>query len=112
MASEATERIIAVLKGIPYGSAISYGQVAEMAGMPRGARQVVRVLSAMSRAEGLPWWRVVRKDGSIALGESGGGALQRALLESEGVEVGPAGAEGSGGVVDLNRFRAVMRGRE
>ena len=98
MASEATERIIEVLRALPEGVVVSYGQVAAMSGLPRGARQVVRILSSMSRSRGLPWWRVLRKDGSIALGEGDGAELQRSLLESEGVEVSPAGK------VDMARY--------
>lgn len=98
MASEGTERIRAVLRAIPRGQVASYGLVAELAGQPKGARQVVRVLHASSEKDGLPWHRVLRKDGSIALPPGEGFELQRALLEAEGVKVDKPGR------VDLARF--------
>ena len=68
--SERKKKIIALICEIPPGQVASYGQVAELAGIPRGARLVVRVLrdSAAVSAEGeaakpvLPWWRVLRAD--------------------------------------------------
>jgi methylated-DNA-protein-cysteine methyltransferase-like protein len=88
MPSESTMAIIELLRAIPPGKVASYGVVAGMSGVlpgPRGARQVARILSSMSRAYDLPWWRVVRKDGRIALSEGEGRELQRQLLEAEGV---------------------------
>ena len=52
-----------VVKGIPRGATASYGQVAMLAGRPGGARAVVRALNALSD---VPWWRVIRSDGSLA----------------------------------------------
>jgi methylated-DNA-protein-cysteine methyltransferase-like protein len=97
-ASEGTLRIVAVLSGIPRGKVASYGLVAELAGLQNGARQVVRVLHSRSEKDELPWFRVLRKDGSIALPPGEGFELQVSLLEAEGVEVSPRGE------VDLERF--------
>lgn len=83
-----TERIIEVIKSIPAGKVMTYGQVAEAAGNPRAARQVVRVLHSMSGKYDLPWHRVVNASGRIALPESGGYYEQRALLEAEGIVFG------------------------
>lgn len=80
-----TERVIQILKEIPSGSFMSYGQVAEMAGSPRGARQVVRILSSCSEKYGLPWHRVVNAKGQIALVNPDAVDCQRKLLESEGI---------------------------
>jgi methylated-DNA-protein-cysteine methyltransferase-like protein len=67
---------------IPRGMVSSYGAVAEAAGLPRGARLVVRVLG---QSYGLPWHRVVAAGGRIAIpGE--GGLDQRFRLEMEGVK--------------------------
>jgi methylated-DNA-protein-cysteine methyltransferase-like protein len=98
MPSESTERIKAALRAIPPGRVSTYGAVAGAAGLVNGARQVVRTLHSSAGAEALPWHRVLRKDGSIALPEGAGFELQKALLESEGVEVD------RDGVVDLSRF--------
>jgi len=88
--SESTIAILMILKQLPVGKVISYGEVAKLAGYPNGARQVVRILSSLSDTEHLPWHRVVNKQGQIAL--SGEGAfIQKALLEAEGVVVSDEG---------------------
>ncbi|MEO0086156.1 MAG: MGMT family protein [candidate division WOR-3 bacterium] len=72
---------------IPEGTVATYGQIAALAGNPRGAREVVRVLRSVA---GLPWHRVVGKGGRISLPGEGGKA-QRLKLEEEGVEFNPDG---------------------
>lgn len=58
------ERAVArVVRGIPAGTTLGYGEVAARAGKPGAARLVVR---ALHRLDGLPWWRVARKDGTLA----------------------------------------------
>ncbi len=89
--TETTARILMVLKALPPGTATSYGAVAAAAGVPNGARAVARVLHSMSRTERLPWHRVVRADGRIALRRGDGFELQKALLEQEGVSVSDDG---------------------
>ena len=83
----ATLRIVAVLREVPAGRVSTYGAVAAAAGLPRGARQVARLLHSLSRTLNLPWHRIVRSDGTIALGEGAGRELQAALLQEEGVTV-------------------------
>ena len=84
----AFDRIRAVLRSIPFGEVMSYGEVALRAGFPRGARTVVWVLKADTTAYGgLPWHRVVRKDRRIAIKNPDGHLLQRKLLEAEGWRV-------------------------
>ncbi|GAA3696845.1 hypothetical protein GCM10022377_07200 [Zhihengliuella alba] len=48
---------------VPAGTAVSYGDVAELLGAG-GPRQVGRAMAG-SEGEDLPWWRVVRADGSL-----------------------------------------------
>lgn len=79
-------RVIALVKKIPRGKVAFYGQVAAMAGSPRGARQVVRTLHSSSKKEKLPWHRVINKQGKISLLPSQGYEIQKALLEKEGVK--------------------------
>ena len=95
---ESTLRIAEAIKAIPRGKVSSYRNVAWAAGIPNGARQTVRVLHSLSEKLDLPWHRVIRSDGSIALGEGAGRELQISLLESEGVEVSAMGR------VDMERF--------
>lgn len=87
-----TERILSVLKRIPKGKVASYGQIAALAGSPRGARQVVRTLHALSDKEKLPWHRVVDRNGRISLPMEGHGSHQAALLRKEKVAVSQRGA--------------------
>ena len=85
------DRIKRVLKAIPAGEIMSYGEVALRAGFPRGARTVVWVLKTCSEKDGLPWHRVVRKDRKIAIQDPEGHFLQQKLLEAEGWRVASDG---------------------
>jgi len=96
--TENTARIVAALKSIPKGKVSSYRDVALAAGIPNGARQTVRTLHSLSEKLNLPWHRVIRSSGSIALPEYEGRELQISLLRSEGVEVSDDGR------VDMERF--------
>lgn len=74
-------RIHAVVRRIPRGRVMAYGEVAKAAGFPGASRQVVWALRA---GAGLPWHRVLGAGGLIRLpGESG--FEQRLRLRSEGV---------------------------
>jgi methylated-DNA-protein-cysteine methyltransferase-like protein len=96
--TENTIRIVEIIKAIPRGKVSSYRDVALAAGIPNGARQTVRVLHSLSEKLNLPWHRVIRSSGSIALEEGQGRELQISLLRSEGVEVSPEGR------VDMERY--------
>jgi methylated-DNA-protein-cysteine methyltransferase related protein len=84
-----TEKVISIIKNIPAGQVMTYGQVAGMAGSPRAARQVVRILHSLSRKHRLPWHRVINAKGEIGLKDIG---EQKFLLEAEGVEVSQSGS--------------------
>ncbi len=81
-----TAEVVRILKEIPQGRVVTYGQVARLAGSPRAARQVVRILHTMSEKHQLPWHRVVNAKGEIAIPDDESRELQRMLLESEDVE--------------------------
>ncbi|MDR2070223.1 MAG: MGMT family protein [Treponema sp.] len=89
--NETTRRIVDCLRSIPPGCVACYRDVARAAGLPNGARQVVRTLHSLSGACALPWHRIIRSDGSIALESCRGRETQIALLRAEGVEVSDAG---------------------
>ncbi len=95
------DRIRAVLRNIPSGCVVSYGQVASWAGFPRGARTVVWVLRT---SPGLPWHRVIRANGQIALSDPRERDLQRQLLEAEGVIVTENRVSGNFFLRDLPQF--------
>lgn len=59
-------RVAAVVRAIPRGSVLSYGEVARRAGRPGHARQVARALAASADRD-LPWYRVLRADGRPGL---------------------------------------------
>ncbi|MDF2614125.1 MAG: methyltransferase [Clostridia bacterium] len=82
-----TEKVINIILGIPSGKVMTYGQVSRIAGSPRGARQVVRILHGMSHKYGLPWHRVINAKGQIALRNDAAYKEQITCLEMEGVEV-------------------------
>jgi methylated-DNA-protein-cysteine methyltransferase related protein len=81
------ERIWQVVHGIPKGSVASYGQVAALAGLPRAARLVGRVLSQLPKGSKLPWHRVVNSARTLSFPEgSPAWREQRERLITEGVE--------------------------
>ena len=88
-------RIHAVIRKIPRGAVATYGQVAELAGIPGGARVAAAALKTSKPEHRLPWQRVIGKAsklrGRIAIYDPVGAAIQRQLLEQEGVPVGDTG---------------------
>jgi len=91
------EMIIAAVRRIPRGKVCTYGDVAEVAGLPRRARLVGTVLRQTS-GRGLPWYRVINAGGRISFPVgSDAYARQRRKLEAEGVVF-------AGGRVDLRRY--------
>jgi methylated-DNA-protein-cysteine methyltransferase-like protein len=84
------ERIYSVVKQIPEGRVATYGQIATLAGYYRQARQVGYALHAVP-SDDIPWHRVINAQGKISLNHEMGGAVQRKMLENEGVVFSPAG---------------------
>lgn len=83
-----TQTVIEIIKQIPSGKVMTYGQIAKLAGSPRGARQVVRILHSMSKKYQLPWHRVVNAKGQIAIKDEATYQEQMLNLEAEGIEIG------------------------
>jgi methylated-DNA-protein-cysteine methyltransferase related protein len=75
------DAVVAVLKRIPRGAVVTYGEVAAEAGYPGAARAVGNVLRGV---DGLPWWRVVTASGRLVPGAE---REQARRLRSEGVIV-------------------------
>jgi methylated-DNA-protein-cysteine methyltransferase-like protein len=96
--TESTRRIIDAIRAVPPGRVSCYRDIARVAGLPNGARQVARALHSLTEKHGLPWHRIVRADGTIALDPCRGGDLQAAMLRSEGVMVSESGR------VDMSRY--------
>jgi len=83
-------RIRDCARRIPRGRVSTYGDVARMAGSPRAAREVGRTLATLPEDSGVPWWRIVNREGTISC-RSHGTEHQAELLRAEGVEVSAAG---------------------
>ena len=73
--SEASDRIVELVRAIPEGFVRTYGDIS-----PRAPRSVGRALSETE--EEVPWHRVVRADGTMPVG-----AEQRRRLLAEGISI-------------------------
>ena len=94
------DKIYAVLRRIPPGTVVTYGQVARLAGLPGHARQVGYALHALPDGTDVPWHRVINAKGEVSQRAEPDWALfQRHLLEEEGVLFD------EGGRVDLSAIR-------
>ena len=76
------QAVYAVIRSIPAGTVMSYGEVAAEAGRPGAARAVGRIMATSDGV--LPWWRVVTATGRLAPGKE---LDQGRRLQAEGVEV-------------------------
>lgn len=98
--SPAHTRIWIVVGRVPKGRVATYGQIAELAGLPRQPRLVGYALNALPSGSRVPWHRIINAQGRISpRAEPGSDRLQRALLEDEGVVFDATGR------VSLARFR-------
>ncbi len=81
-------QIYNVVRKIPSGKVLTYGQVAELAGLYGKARLVGYALFQVELESDLPWQRVVNAKGEISylIARCGGDYLQKTLLEAEGIE--------------------------
>lgn len=77
------QRILDVIRALDEGEVVSYGDIAEVAGVPGRARLVGSLL-ASHPDDDLPWWRVVTSSGRLVPGNE---AVQVSRLAGEGVEV-------------------------
>ena len=92
-------RIWETVRDIPKGNVANYGQVAEIAGIPRGARQVGYALRHAPDDMPLPWHRVITSSGKLAFDvDSSAFKRQRDRLAEEGVPV-------LNGRVDMDKYR-------
>jgi methylated-DNA-protein-cysteine methyltransferase-like protein len=92
-----------VVRRIPRGRVATYSEVALAAGKPRGARQVGFALAALrGTRHDVPWQRVLgvrpRGHAAVSILDPMGAAVQRKLLEDEGVRFDERGR------IDLARY--------
>lgn len=94
------DKVIGWVKQVPAGKVATYGQIAALAGSPRGARMVGWILAKSD--DKLPWRRVINSKGQISIVNMEYPAqIQAAMLEDEGVKVEKRGEEY---FVDLKRY--------
>jgi len=86
--TESHARVFAAIAAIPRGRVASYGAIAARAGLPGRARLVGRLLGEVPTGMVLPWFRVLRSTGHIAMPLGSRGVLEQSrLLRLEGVDV-------------------------
>lgn len=86
-----TRRVLEACRAIPFGTTVSYGELARRLGCPRAARAVGQALARNPAPLLVPCHRVVGAGGALT-GFLGGLAWKRALLRHEGAR--PAAEEG------------------
>ncbi len=93
-------RVYQVVRWVPPGRVVSYGQVAAMLGAPHAARTVGWALHALPADSDVPWHRVINAHGRISTScREHDASVQQRLLEDEGVVFDERG------YVDMRRFR-------
>ena len=93
------QMLYAALAQVPHGRVVTYGQLAQLAGLGRAARWGGTQLSRLPDAGNLPWHRVINAAGRLSLtvgSEAWTEQCQR--LRSEGIQV-------SNGRVSLRLYR-------
>ena len=94
------EQVYELVRQVPRGQVVTYGQVAALLGSPQSARAVGYALRYLPRGTDVPWQRVINHKGGISPRFPAESPLiQRALLEHEGVVFDDNGR------VDLKRYR-------
>ena len=90
-----------VVRRVPRGRVVTYGQVAAILGQPRGARAVGMALAALRGPllDLVPWQRVINAAGRCSHRDGFWADIQREFLESEGLRFDRHGR------VDLKRTR-------
>ena len=96
-------KVLAVVRRIPSGRVLTYGDVAALAEVEATARDVGQVLLRHGDGDDIPWWRVLRVDGTPPPHQLD---RQLGLLRAEGTPLAPSGAG-----VDLHLARWAASGR-
>lgn len=80
------EAVYRLVRKIPKGRVMTYGQIATILGAPRAARAVGYAMKAVKDGDRIPWQRVINRHGQISpRGTAEGAILQKLMLETEGV---------------------------
>ena len=103
MVDDTAAKVLAVVRRIPAGRVLTYGDVAALAEAEVTARDVGQVLLRHGEEQDVPWWRVLRADGTPPPHLLD---RQLALLRDEGTPLAPSGT-----AVDLHAARWAASGR-
>lgn len=88
MSEQSYQKIWRTVCAIPPGKVASYGQIADLAGLPGRARLVGKSLGKVPEGKSVPWYRVLRSNGQIAFPKGTETALKQiGLLQQENVVV-------------------------
>jgi methylated-DNA-[protein]-cysteine S-methyltransferase len=79
------DKVLSVVKKIPRGQTLSYGEVATVAGSSGAARAVGNIMKG-NLDKSVPCHRVIKADGTLG-GYSGLNGKKAQLLKKEGVKV-------------------------
>jgi methylated-DNA-protein-cysteine methyltransferase related protein len=86
--SEKVKQIWKTVQAVPFGKVASYGQIADLAGLPGRARLVGKSLGLAPHSMQLPWYRILRSSGQLAFEKGSAQAeKQKGLLQQEEVVV-------------------------
>ncbi len=97
-------QIYDIVREIPLGRVATYGQIADLAGIPGQPRRIGYALSALPPDSNVPWHRVINAKGEISLRADGGNeSLQKKLLKQEGIRFDRNGRV----PLDLYRWRTL-----
>ncbi|MEZ5423172.1 MAG: MGMT family protein [Pyrinomonadaceae bacterium] len=100
------ERVYAIVRKIPKGRVMTYGQLAIILGEGYTARTVGFVMHGAD-TDKVPWQRVINSQGKCSTGKLTVPVdLQQTLLEAEGIEFNAAGK------CDLGRYQWFPEGLE
>ena len=92
-------KVYEIVRQIPRGKVATYGQIAILAGDPKGARTVGWALHDNPDEENIPCYRVVDRNGHVSSAFAFGGMnMQIHLLEADGIPC-------EDGYVDLTRYQ-------
>ncbi len=102
MAASAWDEVYEIVRSIPPGKVMNYGQIAALCGRPLTPRAVGWAMHDCPAD--VPWHRVVNAAGRCSTDDVAGNrpGTQRALLEAEGVQFSAAGS------IDMTRYRFVI----
>lgn len=82
-----SKNILTIVRMIPAGKVMSYGQIAVYMGAPKEAREIGWAMRELGSTPNFPWWRVLNNAGELSISGNpdANAIMQKALLEKEGV---------------------------